>query len=181
EEDVKAMFEKTLREERRRREYHPRWIVLRMPLGSSFEAQAERKALAAEVVRRARGGEDFGALARPYSDDATRDSRGDLDTFAPQGSPQLQSGRRKAMAPDLDTAVQALEAGQITEPIRVIGPRGDSNLVIVQLVERQASRYTTYEASRNEMIQRLQSEILDKAKRKWLDELKSRTHLDVRL
>ena len=31
------------------------------------------------------------------------------------------------------------------------------------------------------MFQRLQSENLEKAKRKWLEELKSRTHLDVRL
>ena len=54
-------------------------------------------------------------------------------------------------------------------------------IMIVQLIERQASRYTTCEAAKPEMLQRLQTEILDRAKRKWLDELKSRTHLDVRL
>jgi hypothetical protein len=31
------------------------------------------------------------------------------------------------------------------------------------------------------MMQILQTEILGKAKRKWLDEMKKRTHLDVRL
>jgi peptidyl-prolyl cis-trans isomerase SurA len=180
EEDVKAMYERILREERKRREYHPRWIVLAMPFGSSLEAQAERQALAAEIVRRARAGEDFGALAKSYSDDVTRDSGGDLEVYAPQGAPQVQSGRRKALAPDLDAAVQLLEPGQLTDPIKVVGPRGQ-NLVIVQLLERQASRYTTYEAAKQEMLQRLQSEILDKAKRKWLEELKARTHLDVRL
>ena len=97
-----------------------------------------------------------------------------------QGSPQVQSGRRKALTPELDAAVLALEPAQVTEPIKILGPRGP-NLVIVQLAERQASRYTTYEAARQEMLQRLQTEILEKAKRKWLDELKSRTHLDVRL
>jgi peptidyl-prolyl cis-trans isomerase SurA len=181
EEDVKAMYERVLREERRRREYHARWIVLSIPWGSSREAAAERTALAAEIVRRARAREDFGSLAKSYSDDiGTRDSGGDLEIFAPQGSPQVQSGRRKAMAPDLDAAVMAMEPGQVSDPTRVIGPRGD-NLVIVQLLERQGSRYTGYEAAKPEMIQRLQSEILDKAKRKWLEELKSRTHLDVRL
>ena len=181
EEDVKAMFERTVREERKRREYHPRWIVLRVPLGSSREALAERQALAAEIVRRARAGEDFGAMARKYSDDTTRDSGGDLEIFAPQGAPQVTSGRRKALTPELDAAVMAIEAGQVTEPIWIIGARGERNLVIVQLVERQASRYTTYEAGKQEMLQRLQTEILEKAKRKWLEELKGRTHLDVRL
>jgi peptidyl-prolyl cis-trans isomerase SurA len=182
EEDVKGMFERTVREERKRREYNPRWIVLSMPFGSSLEAVAERQALAADIVRRARKGEDFGAMARTYSDDsATRDNGGGFpEPFAPQGSPQVQSGRRKALTPELDAAVLALEPAQVTEPIKILGPRGP-NLVIVQLAERQASRYTTYEAARQEMLQRLQTEILEKAKRKWLDELKSRTHLDVRL
>jgi peptidyl-prolyl cis-trans isomerase SurA len=181
EEDVKAIYERTLREERRRREYHPRWIVLLVPRGSSAEAIAERQTLAADIVRRARGGEDFGLLAKRFSDDSrNRDAGGDLEIFAPQGSPQVQAGRKKAMAPEIDAAVFALEPGQVTDPIKVSSPQGD-NLVIVQLVERQESRYTTYEAAKQEMLQRLQSEILEKAKRKWLEELKSRTHLDVRL
>jgi peptidyl-prolyl cis-trans isomerase SurA len=177
EEDVKAIYERTLREERKRREYHPRWIVLHVPAGSSREALSERQALAEEIERRVKSGEDFGELARRYSDDsATRQLGGDLDIYAPQGAPQVQAGRRKALAPELDAAVQALDPGQITEPLRVAG-----DIVIVQLVERQASHYTTYDAAKQEMLQRLQTEILDKAKRKWLEELKSRTHLDVRL
>jgi peptidyl-prolyl cis-trans isomerase SurA len=177
EEDVKAIYERTLREERKRREYHPRWIVLRVPPGSSPIALAERQALAQEIERRVKAGEDFGALAQRYSDDsATRQLGGDLDVYAPQGAPQVQAGRRKALAPELDAAVQALEPGQITEPIKVADA-----IVIVQLVERQASHYTTYDAAKQEMLQRLQTEILEKAKRKWLEELKSRTHLDVRL
>jgi hypothetical protein len=31
------------------------------------------------------------------------------------------------------------------------------------------------------MVQRLQAEILQKAKRQWLDELRRRTHLEIRL
>lgn len=180
EEDVKAMYERIVREERKRREYRARWIVLSVPFGSSREAVAERQALAQEIVRRARKGEDFGSLAKQYSDDASRDNGGDLGVYAPQGSPQQQSGRRQALTQELDGAVLALEPAQITDPIKVKGPRGE-NLVIVQLMERQASRYTTYEAAKNEMVQRLQTEILEKAKRKWLEELKARTHLDVRL
>lgn len=177
EEDLKGMFERTLHEERKRREFHPRWIVLRVPAGSSAEALSEREALAREIGKRVRGGEDFGELARRYSDDsATRQLGGDLDVYAPQGAPQVQSGRRKALAPVLDAAVQNLEPGQITEPIQVADA-----LVIVQLVERQPSHYTTYEAAKQEMFMRLRAEKLEKAKRRWLEELKSHTHIDVRL
>lgn len=177
EEDVKAMYERTLRDERKRREYHPLWIVLRVYPGSSPAAVEQRRALADQIVRAARKGEDFRALAKQYSDDsATRDSGGDLGVRAPQGSPQAAANRRPTLAAELDTAVAGLDPGQVTDPIKIADA-----YVIVQLVERQASRYHSYEEAKPEMLQRLQTEILDKAKRKWLDELKSRTHLDVRL
>lgn len=177
EEDIKAMYERTLREERKRREFHPAWIVLRVPPGSSPAAVAERTALANKIVQAARKGEDFASLARQYSDDtATREGGGDLGVRAPQGSPQATSGRAKPLRPEVDVVVGAMEPGQVSDPIQV-----EDALVIVQLLERQASRYRNYDEAKPEMLNRLQTEILDKAKRKWLDELKSRTHLEVRL
>ena len=176
-EDVKAMYERVLREERKRREYRPRWIVLHVPPGSSREAAAERMGLAQELVRRVRKGEDFGALAQQYSDDTkTRELGGDLDVRAPAGTPAATGGKRLTLATELEAAVMALDPGQVTDPIRE-----PDAIVILQLRERQASHYTDFEAAKPEMLSRLQSEILEKAKRKWLDELKGRTHLDVRL
>jgi peptidyl-prolyl cis-trans isomerase SurA len=177
EEDVKAMYERTLREERRRREYHPTWIVLRLLPGSTREAMAERRELAKQLVQRARSGEDFASLARAYSDDSsTREQGGDLGIRAPQGTQAAAAGKRQVLAPELETAVMALDVGQVADPVEIGGA-----LVILKLLSRQESRYTTYEAAKPEMVGRLQAEILEKAKRKWLDELKSHTHLDVRL
>src|SRR4029078_10232602 len=76
EEDVKAMYERQVREERRRREYRASWIVLRLVPASSAPAIAERRTLANELVKRARKGEDFTALAKAYSDDASTREQG---------------------------------------------------------------------------------------------------------
>ena len=177
EEDVRTQFERTVREERRRREYRPSWIVLRIMPGSSPEAIAERKALAADLVARARSGEDFAELARKFSDDPeTRDKGGDLGIRAPQGSPNAITGKRPVMAPELENVLLPLEPGQVAGPLQV----GDA-IAVLKLMDRQASRYTTLEAARGEMLQRLQAEILEKAKRRWLEDLKKRTHIDVRL
>jgi peptidyl-prolyl cis-trans isomerase SurA len=177
EEDVKAMFERTVREERKKREYHASWIVLRILPGSSREALAERRALAAELVRRARKGESFATLAKAYSDDTTtRAEGGDLGIRAPQGTQAAASGKRAVLAPELENVVLTLEPGEIAEPVEA----GDA-LVILSLQSRQASHYTTYDAGKQEMLQRLQTDILEKAKRKWLEELKGKSHLDVRL
>jgi peptidyl-prolyl cis-trans isomerase SurA len=177
EEDVKAMYEKTVREERKRREYHASWIVLRVLPGSSKEALIERRTLAADLARRARKGEDFATLARTYSDDtATRPEGGDLGIRAPQGSQAAVQGKRQVLAPELEAIVLGLEPGETSDPVEA----GDA-MVVLSLQSRQASRYTTYDAAKQEMLQRLQTEILEKAKRKWLEEIKGKTHLDVRL
>jgi peptidyl-prolyl cis-trans isomerase SurA len=176
-EDVRAMYDRTLKDELRRREYHPAWIVLRLMPGASAEAVEERRRLAANLAERARRGEDFATLAKQYSDDtATREDGGDLGIRAPQGTQAALTGRREVMSPELEAALFALKPGEVAPPT----PAGDA-IVILKLVSRQPSRYTTFDAARNEMIQRVQNEIFEKAKRKWLEELKRRTHLEVRL
>jgi peptidyl-prolyl cis-trans isomerase SurA len=177
EDDVRSTYEKVVRDERRHLDFHPAWIVLRILPGSSPEAIAERRRLAAEIAARARRGEDFASLARRYSDDvATREAGGDLGNRSPQGSPAAVAGRRPVMAPELEAALMTMEPGQVAEPMRA----GDA-VVVMKLVSRAPSHYTTLEAARDEMIQRAQAEVLDKAKRKWLEELRRRTHLEVRL
>ncbi len=176
-EDIKTMYERVLREERKRREYHPAWIVLRILAGSSPEVVAERKALAESLAARAKKGEDFAKLAATYSDDsATRDNGGDIGVRAPQGSPQALSGKGAVLAPELEAEVLPLEPGEVTNPVQV-----GQVFVVMKLLSRQPSRYASFKEARPEMIQRLQAEIMDKAKKKWLEELRKRTHVDVRL
>jgi peptidyl-prolyl cis-trans isomerase SurA len=176
-EDVRATFERVRREERKRLEYHPAWVVVRVPPGATREAKEERRALAEQLAARARGGEDFAALARLYSDDArTKEAGGDLDTRAPEGSPAALAGRRDVLAPDLEAAVLNLEPGGVTAPIFVADA-----FVVLKLLSRQKSRYTTLEAAEPEMEARVQSEIFEKARRKWLEELRRRTHVEERL
>lgn len=177
EEDIKTMYDRVLREERKLREYHPAWIVLRVLPGSSEAAIAERKALADDIAARARKGEDFAKLAALYSDDtASKESGGDIGVRTPQGSPLAAQGKGLLLAPELEAAVMPIEPGEVTAPVRV-GPA----LVVLKLLSRQPSRYTSFQEARPEMIQRLQAEIMDKAKKKWLEELRRRTHVDVRL
>jgi peptidyl-prolyl cis-trans isomerase SurA len=176
EEDVRAEYDRTLREERHHLLYHPSWIVLRIMPGSSPAAIEERQELAATLVERARQGASFAALAKAYSDDsATRDTGGDIGQRAPQRS-RASLDHPVIAIPEVEAAALSLDPGQVSAPIRA----GDM-IVVLKLLGREGSHFPPYEASKNEMLQRLQAEILDKAKRKWLDELKARTHLDVRL
>ena len=71
-----------------------------------------------------------------------------------------------------------LEPGQISEPV----PRGDAVIVILKLLSRQESRYQAVRRGREAGDPGdAPGRDFDHAKRKWIDELKIRTHVDVRL
>ncbi|MCC6525689.1 MAG: peptidylprolyl isomerase [Polyangiaceae bacterium] len=173
--DMKAMFDKVVAAERGMRLYHPAWIVLRLEPDAPPEVVAARSKLAAEIVARVRQGADFGALARQYSDDKTAQNGGDLGIRAPAGSEAALSGRYGILSPKLEDATVSLEPGQVSEPLVYEG-----SIVVLALAERQPSRYTTLEAARDEMVERLRGEQFQKAKEKWLKDLRRRTHVIVR-
>lgn len=177
EEDLKNAYSRFQREERERREYRPAWVVLRIMPESSEQAIAERFALAKNIAVQARAGVDFAELAAQFSDDTqTREQGGDLGIRAPQKSPAAQQGKRPYLAKELEAVVMPLEVGEVSEPVRV----GDA-IAVLKLVARQPSRFESYEAAKPELTQRVQNEILAREKSAWLEDLKRRTHVDVRL
>jgi peptidyl-prolyl cis-trans isomerase SurA len=176
-EDLKNTFKRAVREERDRRQYRPAWIALRLLPGSTPGAIAQREALAKQIYDQAENGADFAALATQYSDDTkTKDKGGDLGIHAPVKSQAAQTGRRPALAPELEDKIMPLEPDDVTEPFR----SGDA-IVIVKLLSREPSRYTTFEAAREEMVQRTQNEILAREKTTYLEELRKRTYVKVSL
>jgi peptidyl-prolyl cis-trans isomerase SurA len=177
EDDVRTMYDRAVREERKQREYHPSWIVLQILPGASAGAIEDRKKQAAQIVELARKGNDFAMLAQTFSDEtSTRDKGGDLGIRTPQGSAAAKAGQLPVLAPEFENAAMALEPGEVSDPIVM-----DRAIVILKLQTRRASRFKGYEEHKDEMVQRLQTEILEKAKRKWLEELNRRTRVEQRL
>lgn len=176
EEDLKKAYAKTLREELDRREYRPAWILLRILPDSSPQAIAQREAQAKKIHAELDAGAEFAELAKQYSDDTrTKEKGGDLGIQAPAQSPSAQAGKRQVMAKELEEKIMTLEPGEYTQPFRL----GDA-IIIMTLLSRQPSRYTTYEAAKPEMVQRVQNEIVLRERKAWIEELKKRTHYQVR-
>jgi peptidyl-prolyl cis-trans isomerase SurA len=164
--DVRAAYQHLVADERKQLGFRAAWIRVSAPRTLGAEALKARRAEVDRIVAAAREGQDFGALARQHSEDAsTRGAGGALG--------QLKPGQLPAA---LDAVALSLDVGGVSEPVRL----GD-DFVILKLVSRDESQLPTFEDSRDELGQRVYMEKMGKAKHHWLEGLRRQTHVEVRL
>jgi parvulin-like peptidyl-prolyl isomerase len=104
-------------------------------LASHPEADTDKanRAKAEEIVKRARGGEDFAKLAQEFGTDGTKDKGGDLGWFGP--------GQMNA---DFEKAAYALKPGEISDVVQT-----SFGFHIIKLEERKTE---TVEGKPKEMV-----------------------------
>jgi peptidyl-prolyl cis-trans isomerase SurA len=164
--DMRGAYKRFGVEERRSLKFQAAWIRFQIdPRGGPLAAGRTQEA-AARVAAEARGGADFAELARRYSsDEATKEQGGLLAELTPGQLPE-----------ELDQALLALEPGSVTPPIRV----GDT-WIVMKLVDRAPSTMPAYDEAKPLLQNRVYAEKMEKARRQWLDNLRRRTHVDIRL
>lgn len=166
EDDMRSAYKRIALEERRKLTFRAAWIRLQIPPGSGTAGVTRQREAAAQLSARARAGADFAELARTYSSDpATREQGGLLAPMRPGELPQ-----------ELDNALLVMDPGDVSAPMRL----GDAWLVL-KLVEREPSQLPEYEKAKPQLQTRVYAEKMDAARRQWLESLRKRTHVDIRL
>lgn len=164
--DVKAEYNQLVLDERRVLPVH--LAVIRMEAPSTLSASENQRvaSLAAELAQRARKGESFEQLSSQYSSDPQdRAARGLLPEITPNQMP-----------PELANQVINLDAGEITDPVL-----SDGAWIILKVIERAPSSLPSYADAEPQLMQRVQMRKMEKARRRWLDDMRKRTHVEVRL
>lgn len=158
-EDLRAAYLAYVLEERKKLSFDVSWIVV-------DASTSDGSRLAETVSLRARSGESFQTLALQYSiDSPTRAHGGSLG--------HLQPGR---LPPVVDRVALRLEAGEVSSPIRIA-----DRLIILKLNKRDESQLPEFEEARTELTERVYTEKMAKARRRWLEGLRVQTHVEVRL
>lgn len=123
-----------------------------------------RRRLADLRERIVTGGADFAELARLHSEDGSASAGGDLGWIYPGDT-----------VPEFERAMNELEAGAISQPIK--SPFGWH---LIQVVERRTTDMSA-ERRRLQARQALRERRADEAYQDWLRQLRDRTYVDIRL
>ena len=107
EEDIQDYYESNLEKFKNPQTVHARHILIKVDQNAKPEEVESARQRAEDVLKLAREGQDFAALARQYSEGPTKDKGGDLGTF-----------RREAMVKPFSDKAFSMKAGDISDPVR---------------------------------------------------------------
>ncbi len=164
--DLQSTYQRIVLDERSQLDFRAAQLVIAIPNPDDEKVVAEKRALAYELRRRANAGEDFAELVRTYSDDPKAQQSGGLLP------PQKPSEQPEAIA----RAAMNLELGHASRPIRV-----QNSFIILKLIERAPSALPPFQQAKAQLRERVYMEKMASARQRWLESLKRRTHVEVRL
>jgi peptidyl-prolyl cis-trans isomerase SurA len=145
--------------------FHARHIFFKADKKGDAEVLARTEALANDVLKQAKAGKDFAALAKKYSTDpAAAKDGGDLGTF-----------KKDDMLPEIANTVAAMKPGDIS-PI-VMSPVG---LHIIKLETRFQSPGKPFEEVKGQIEDTLYKKKTDDRFNQWAKDLRKSAAIDIR-
>jgi peptidyl-prolyl cis-trans isomerase SurA len=116
------------------------------------------------LLERIKNGEDFGELAKHFSDGSTAKQGGDLGTF-----------QRGQLAPNLEQIVFKLQGNQVTDVLPT-----KTGFLILQVLEHYVAGQQPEEKVENEIMDHLYNEKMKPALRAYLDMLRQDSYVEVK-
>jgi parvulin-like peptidyl-prolyl isomerase len=129
------------------------------------KTQSGSQALAGDLVRRARAGEDFAELARSYSAAPTAAAGGDLGSL-----------RRGDLSAELGKVAFALPVGGVSDPLPT--PEG---FRILKVVEKTEASQVPFEEVKAELQKRLTGDRMTREYEAYMEGLRKEAIIDIRV
>jgi len=162
-EEISTYYEGHKQEFERREGVHIQQILISTEGKAEEEIPALRQK-AEEALEKARKGEDFAALARQYSDDATASRGGDAGFF-----------ERGTMAPEIESAAYSQEKNGVSDILRI-----QYGFLILKLLERSEAGIPPLSAVENRIHERLYLQKVQPALRSYLTRLRGESYIMVK-
>ena len=162
-EDIKAYYEKHIKEYGGKQKYHLRNIIMQVPLFSSSEKKLEIKAKMDEILEKLKAGESFKALAAKYSESPAASDGGNLGNF-----------EFDSLSPQLQKAIEKIKPGEFTPVLDT-----DQGYQIFFLEEISSAQGKTLEEVTPEIQGKLYNESIDKKYHAWIADLRKQSVIKI--
>jgi parvulin-like peptidyl-prolyl isomerase len=164
--DIRARYDSTSRRSTAVKRIKLRHILIGLPERATEAQLAEAKRKAAEIMEKVRGGADFARLAAEESaDEQTRYSGGELGWI-----------ERGSIDTEWEVIVFAMSKGEVRGPIT--GPRG---LHVFQVTELERNQQKPFAEVKEQLRNEIYRKEMDRQTKLWLDELREKAHIQVKL
>jgi peptidyl-prolyl cis-trans isomerase SurA len=162
-EDIKAYYEKHIKEYGGKQKYHLRNIIMKVPLFLGSEKKLEIKAKMDEILEKLKAGESFKALAAKYSESPAASDGGDLGEF-----------EFDALSPQLQNAIEKIKPGEYTSVLDT--DQGYQIFLIEEIVNTPGK---TLEEMSPEIERILFNESIDNKYQAWIGNLRKESVVKI--
>ena len=164
-EDIRGEYLRQQKVDEAEVEVHARHIVIQVAKDASKQVEDEAFARADALAKRARAGEDFGELARKYSEGPSKADGGDVGFF-----------KRGEMVAAFDKVAFNLKIDEISDPVR--SPFGWH---VIQVLERRAGKVRPFEEVKDELRDRLWREQMQRQTEQYVADLRKQATVEIRV
>lgn len=165
-EDIRARYDQMQRRSEAVSSVRLAHMLFKLPERPSEQQLAAAKDRAAKAIARVRGGEAFAAVTADVSEDeGTKASGGELGWF-----------ERGSITPEWESVVFAMEKDDLRGPIS--GPQG---LHVFTVLEVKRSDLKTFDELKDQLKAELTRRETEKQTKLWVEELRKKAYVDLKL
>ena len=165
-EDVKAKYDEMSRRSNAVSAVQLAHILIKVPDKATEQDLAAARDKAGKAIQRVKAGEDFAKVAADMSDDdATKTSGGQLGWF-----------ERGSINPEWEAVVFSMDKGEVRGPVS--GPNG---LEVFLVTDLKKSDIKSFDELKDQIKSDLQRREMDKQSQLWIDELKKKAYIDIKM
>jgi parvulin-like peptidyl-prolyl isomerase len=166
-EDVRARYDQMARRTEQVQAVKLAHMLFKLPEHATEQQLADAKEKASKAIARVKAGEDFAKVAATESDDdSTKATGGELGWF-----------QRGSMAnPEWEPIVFAMEKGDVRGPVS--GPQG---VHVFQVTEIKRSDLKPFAEMKDQLQRELRRREMDKQTQVWVEELRKKAYIDIKL
>ena len=161
--DARQFYEKNPEKFQQQETVRASHILLRVDPKAPEGARAAARTRMEGLLKRARSGEDFAALAKAHSQDGSAAQGGDLGYF-----------ERGAMVPAFSEAAFSLKPGEISDVVTT-----EFGLHVLKVLDRKAPSTVPYEQVSGRIVEFLSAQKKQEHARQFIEEARKRAQIEV--